>query len=1323
MRKSYDEARLKNAGDFKLALAKVSEKIAPAMERAHIVVTSRPSAWRPKSDLDNYKKYLPYIATTVPEEGSNSDNLYQPGLNSKIKSCFKIFTLVDLNVEQIKCFLKSLGVLDIKEFLNAVERTDTWDFATRPQDLQEMTAFWLQEKRIGSQLELIEHSINKRLQEIDQDRAEARPIAKNKLFQGAMLLAAATTLSKNPTIRVPDGTDNLKGITAKEILTDWDEAEIQTLLSRPVFDEAIYGTVRFHHRSVREYLTAKWFARLLQKETSRRRLEHLFFHEQYGQIIARPTLRPILPWLCILDEKIRSRTLQLAPEIALEGGDPSHWPLQDRQRVLRDVCKQITNGVSDRLSTNNKAIKRFSKEDIANDIKGLISQYKSHDELCAFLLEMVWLGEISEALPEVMEIAQSKKSQKRVRIMAFRALGAIGSEVDRKTVRNNIIAESQEVDRRLFAELTESEQPNAETIEWLITGIEKCQEKEEYSFDYLSQEIEAFVVRTPDEMLPILTKAFDRFLSQAPFIDSRHNQISEKHEWLLKPAITAVRRLVSSRNEAALMPACLGILHKIFSAKTYQSRELPSDLSDLIEKIPVWSELNRALFWFEVERERETLEREDEELKDWRCVSVFGRFWKFDTTDFDYMVENIESQPLDDNKLIALSLAFSLYVYNGRLRKWRETLKRLTKNNSKLSNAFSAMLNPPIMSSEQRRWKAQERRFEKQRHEYQIKQEKSLREAKTYLTENLVTLKMIARKNPGQLPDQLMYLYDYLHHGQAISNKSAGDNWNRLIEPFGVEVAQFYRDSAVRFWRNHIPILYSEGFSFNKISNGTRFGLAGLKIEFQEITEWPIGLTDGEVELACKYASFELNGFPIWLEKLFTTYPEIVSRFLLKEILYELSLETPESAINYILNDLSWSGQWAWDRLAPEIQTLLKEKEPANLGNLGRMLKILQGSSFSSETIADLAAKKCAALTDYSHLSHWLAVWTGVDPDSAIFELQERLASIKNAPEATDFAMRYVTHLFPDRLSRIDGCARTAFHTAQHLKSLFLLMNQYIRPEEDIERANRGMYSPDLRDYAQDARSNLFSILSKIPGKETYLALRDIADFFPERPRFRRFALDRAGKEGDLGAMSPSEVRELNDFHERTPKNHRELAELAQMRLLDLKDELENGDNSPAETWIKIDSETEMRNNIGRELREKAFGRYTIAHEYELADGKMPDLRFEGVGFDAPVPVELKLAEKWTCKQLLERLENQLCRDYLRDMRSTHGILLLVNREFKRRWQLPHNTGSVDFEGLILAIRNFWNNNLSTRVSNLDDIAIVGIDLTHRKLRPPGNTV
>ena len=62
-----------------------------------------------------------------------------------------------------------------------------------------------------------------------------------------------------------------------------------------------------------------------------------------------------------------------------------------------------------------------------------------------------------------------------------------------------------------------------------------------------------------------------------------------------------------------------------------------------------------------------------------------------------------------DDKLVALSLAFDLYVKAGRSRTWREKLKKLVGEieNAELSEHLKTYLKPPPQSDEERRRKRQ----------------------------------------------------------------------------------------------------------------------------------------------------------------------------------------------------------------------------------------------------------------------------------------------------------------------------------------------------------------------------------------------------------------------------------------------------------------------------------------------------------------------------------------------------------------------------------------------------------------------------------------
>jgi len=1326
---SVDEARLRDPGDFERAIRKLSRQISTAIARSHIFITSRMTAWRPKTDLDLCKTKLPYAIAATSKPAPQTEDEGPDGSLHIIKtelqdrdSIFKIVSLNDLSSHQIALFVKARGIEESNAFLDAVERADAKWFTSRPQDLEELTEFWIDNGRIGTRLEIIQNSINRRLAERDQGRADVYQLSADRARQGARLLAAATTLTHDPTIRVPDGLDNTKGIAVQSVLSDWNSKEQSTLLSRPIFDEAIYGTVRFHHRSVREYLTAEWFAELLKRETSRRNIESLFFRNQYGMAIVVPALRSILPWLAIMDGKILERVRKIAPEIIFEGGDPARLPVEVRRQILREVCEKMADGVAGRSARSYEAVQRFANPDLTDEVRSLIGQYADNDELTEYLLRMVWFGELADALPEAMTVALMPNAEKNARISAFNAVKAIGSQNDQEYVRQSFLTEASELNREWLAELLKDLQPTEQTLRWLLACLEKSETKERFAVDHLTDAVTEFAAAADIELLPVLVTGLNSLLDCPPIV-AQYCEVSEKFQWLIMPGCKAVDRLILNRHPVSLEPDTLAILNKCSVIRGHGSDDLPEFKTEFSKLVPEWPELNRALFWFEVQRSREALDRKQgERLTDFWAAGAWRALWKFEISDFNYVTEEIFRQTFLDNKLVALSLAFNLYKAANRPQSWRIHLKKLVAGNDELSECLRNYLRPPAQSVEWRRINQQQAKWQRQAEANRKKQENYHADWKKYFSDNLDKARAEVWDKPGKITNPLWYLFNQTQEKENSSGRWTDYNWKTLIPGYGEDVAHFYRDGVVSFWRHHEPMLRSEGAPFNKTSYNVIIGLTGLEIEAIETKEWPKNLSALEVELACKYASFELNGFPTWFPELFEMYPKIVGDFLMQEVLYELSIENQETDSNYVISDLSYT-EWAWDHIAPSIYEILQTTEPKNLSNLDKILKILQGSMLPDEFIQTLVSRKCHIIEELDHLARWFAVWISVAPEEAIAFFKARIEAIADPQEQTILVMTFVTHLFTGRSARRRGekdSTRQAFQTPEYLKSLYLLMHQYIRSQEDIEHTGGEAYSPELRDEAQDARNNLFNVLNKIPGKESFIALIEIANEHPDdavRPWVKLHAKTRAEQDGDIEPWAPSKVRDFHDKLERTPSNHRELAELAVLRLLDLKDDLEQGDYSISSTLQRgIKQETEMRNFIGWYLREKAFGRYIISQEEEFADAKRPDLRFHGEGFDGPIPVELKLADKkWTGPKLFERLENQLCGDYLRDTRSNRGIFLLVyaGEHNTKHWTLPSSNQRVDFAELIAALQEHWMR-ISPKFSDIDDITVIGIDLTKR---------
>lgn len=1320
---SVDESRLRSPLDFEAAVRKVNSRLTKVKQRTHLVITGRAPAWRPKTDLALCTKLFPVADEHVEAIATERDEAkvdHRLGRERGSPSPFKIVTLEDLTAEQVKQFAQKKGIDDTSAFLDAIERADAWSFTARPQDLDELTGLWIDKGVIGSREDLMTNSVKRRLKEPDQTRAEAMPLPVDKAVEGARVIAAALMLTNQQTIQVPDGIKGVKGLELGTVLTGWPQKDMTTLLQRPLFAPDIYSTVRFHHRSVKEYLAAQWFLKLLSQERSRRSVEDLFFREQYGIEVVVPSLRPLLPWLAMADSRILARVRRVAPEIVFEGGDPVQLPQEVRSSILVQVCDQLASGASTRSMADFAAIQRFAAPDLTDTLRSLVQKFQADDDIVSFLMRMVWQGRLVGALPDTMAVAQSTTAKDSARIAAFRAVADLGTPEDMATVRKQFAEESAALSRQCMAELVSHiPDPNEQTLQWLLACIPRLKEYNQYRGTGLSSEVAAFFERAPLSLVARGLDPLHALLTSPPVIERRYCEISERYQWLRQPAGVAVQRLVSRRDPSALKQASLGLLQLLpldghYNVRSFDIKKL--GLSDLVRE---WPELKWALFWHAIEQERESKLGEGSRVVDAWMALVSTPYLSFDDSDFDAAVQAIGERSLEDDKQVALSLAFRLYVQANRQPSHRARLKKGVGEDELLKTELAKLMKPPPKSEDLKRIQRESARWGRLAAKRSAQAEMARLEAPAKLEAQLPALRSPGFSDPSAVSRPQSYLYDRMRDLEENKggSKWTNVNWRALETEFGTKIPQAFRDGMVHFWRGHTPKLLSEGAAPNSIPLADIFGLAGLSIEAAETPDLFWNMQPGEAAVAFRYAMRELNGFPDWFPALSAANLELVKTMVLKEITFELEGSNEDASSQYIIYDLSRVGDWLWNVLAPDIVRLLRTHPPKSVGRLERLLDIVQLSDLPDATIAALAVEKMTSTNDPQQLPIWAAAWTGVDPSAGIDAVVSHLTTFNDPRQCTDFVMSYVTHLLGSRHS--SSRVRTGFRSPRILMRLYLLVHEHVRSQEDIERANQGVYSPGLRDSAQDAREHLVRILQGVPGRDAYLALQTISEAHPVpslRPWFAMQARSKAEADSERPAWSAEQVSQFDKDYERTPVNHRELFDLAVLRLLDLKHEMEEGDASTASVLIKAELETEVRNYIGAWCSSSSRGRYVIPQEEELPDAKRPDLRWHCSAFKGPVPTELKIADNWTGPQLFERLEGQLAGDYLRDEASSRGIYLLVYRGLQKRWKLP-NGEWANFGALVSALQSHWLSVASAH-PGVEEIRVIGIDLTKRAKAP-----
>lgn len=1319
---SVDESRLRSAQDFERAIRKVAARLSKAKQRTHLLITGRTAAWRPKSDLDLCNSLFP-VANEVTAGGENDMGDQKKKQSEPDTSPFKVVTLQDLSPEQIKRFASEKGIEDTAKFLGDIDRADAWSLTARPQDLIEVTEYWLDRGTIGSRLELMQNSVKHRLKETSEDRIQARPLSDDDALEGAMMIAGALMLTHAQNIRVPDANNGMQGLDARDVFKGQHPSDLSALLQRPLFDPDIYGTVRFRHRSVKEYLAAQWFLKLLQQEVSRRKVEELFFREQYGLKVVVPSMRPLLPWMAMGDSRILEKVRSLAPEIVFEGGDPVQLPVDVRREILEQVCKQLASGASRRSMADFAAIQRFAAPDLIDTVRRLAKKHAADDDIASFLMRMVWQGRLSEALPEVMAIARTTTAGQYARIAAFRAVAELGTPKDMASIREGFAKETAGLNRRCMADLVSHiAKPDAQTLAWLLKCIPRLVEYDQYEGTGLSEQLSEFFERADIAVVASAIVSLQALLAKPPVIERRYCEISQRYQWLRQCVGVAVRRLINARDAAALKRASLTVLCVLPIDGFHDVRAFDMKKLGLAELVRQWPALHWALFWHVIGQERNAKEEKGERVTDpWMALAV-ETYLHFESHDFDAAVQAIAERPLADDKEVALTLAYRLYVGSDRPPERCAALKAAVADDKHLKARLDGMLRPPKKDDAWKRMELENKRLGRKAAAYRAREEKARLEAPAKLELQLDTLRDSGFKNPAHVSRSQHYLYDRMRNldGRKHSRWSIG-NWRDLEPEFGPRTPLAFRDGMVRFWRRYTPKLASEGAVSGSTPFADIFGLAGLTIEAAEDLTFPRNLTPAEAGVAFRYAMQELNGFPPWFAALSSAHPDVVKSMALTEVMFELQSDKENAPSQYIISDLSRVGDWLWDGIAPEILKLLRTLPPKGIERLQHLVDIILPSNLPDAALAAISAEKLVAGGDPRQLALWAAVWTGVDPNAAIDAVENHLAALDEHKKRTVFTMTYVTYLLGGR--HTESRVRKAFRTPAVLKRLYILVHEHVRISEDVERAGKGVYSPGLRDNAQDARERLVNILGEIPGSDAYLALKEIADRHPAphaRPWFALRARTKAEVDSERPVWTAPQVSQFGTEYERTPANHRELFDLAVLRLLDYKHHLEDGNDSTASVVIKAEPETVLRNVIGAWCNDRSRGRYVIPQELELPDAKRPDLWWTCMAFNGPVPTELKIADNWSGPVLFERLENQLAGDYLRDNASVRGIYLLVWRGIQKRWQLPNKKWG-DFGRLVRALQDHWASVTGSH-PRVEEIKVIGIDLTKRAVAPnPAN--
>jgi hypothetical protein len=1284
---SIDELQI-SQGSFKQALVNLRKGIADQLGRTRIVITTRPTTFDinlvheileipPRRDVEASGEMFAQIAM----RGSVKNN---DGKEDQAHHKFRTVALLPFSDDQIMDFANDQNIDNPQALLDALKKNNAEEFARRPQDLIELCQDWRIEKRIRKHSEQVLTNIRIKLKPRD-DRKERFDLSMDKAVDGASRLALAMLVTRRFTIRHDPAKDTVEEGIALDpaiILSDWNPGEIKVLLERPLFGFANYGRVRFHHRSVAEYLAAKRLLDMRKKGMTARILQQLIFAETKGNTIVRPSKRPVAGWLALEENMIFKLLRDHEPAVLLSEGDPESLTTFQRAEALRAYVKRYGKGGWRGLEIPQIQIHRFASAELALEINRLWISGIENQEIRELLLDMIGMGQISECSDIAYESARNSSSSNGARLAAFKALDQLN-------------------DHRLDSVVAEIAE-NADTLsDTMARGALYLLFPKHLSAMQFCKILACIKVKSID----MLDLSLTRLIAVAELNDVALNDFrdrlfelhSEGLRWQsIRPhfvsdhshacsalAAVCIRGLKTAQPIDWLKPSVLALrlvdpnkhVDEVFKQLWQQLEALPAKYQEL-------------LFWAQ-DAILQSVHPTDDPWD--RLFAIAFRDYSFQL-DYDRDKDWIEHSLADISRTLAdrsllLEAAIRLNTRQEKKYDLIAELKPLVSDRSELLTMIDERCEKLLEND--REFRRIEMEDEKRKQKQERKEQKAFaswlglwRE----ITDDCDTA--FSAENSENTAWNLW----------RVMNQAGNEQWNRrfIEKQFDKETADRLRRVLMKQWRNDLPTLPSERPAESRGTTLVRWsqGLAGIYAETED-SQWASKLSDEEVKLAARYALMELNGFPLWLDALAQAHPEAVDATLGEEMTWELNCPADAQWHSMLLQTIGYASDsiiqafiprlWAWFQANHKI-ICKDENNGGEIRRLDMVVEILvkHGDKETLNQIRTMAQKKLRKQMPFSLAAIWLPALMRLDASRGVDALENRIGRITPAQYSEGVSL--FSKIFYESRNGLNFNDAEQF-TPDLLLRLLKLSYQHVRPGDDVQ--HDGVFSPDSRDNAERIRNAILTALLNAKGEHAWRAkLEVVADplFENLKDRILAIAEERWAEEIDTDSFDDSQAKSLDTQCEAPPSTNEAMFNIMVSRLEDI-DELLLSDESPRELWAEISAEKLMRREIARELENKANGMYNTNQEAITGDEKETDIRLISKISAHEAVIELKLANKYSVNELFNALHNQLVKKYLAPENRRSGCLLITLAEDKK-WKHPDNNSGLDFESLVGLLRD-----------------------------------
>ena len=1200
---------------------------------------------------------------------------------------WRTVALMPLSDAQIVEFARTQGVDDPAALLDDLEKRNAQEFARRPQDLIEICADWREHKHIRTHRDQVATNVRVKLQPRD-DRPEPAELSIEKAIEGASRLALAMQVTRRRTIRHSAASDDLEDdapLRPEIILCDWNPNERKALLERPLFGFASYGRVRFHHRSISEFLAAERLRVLRDRGMPVRALKRLLFARTKGKIIVRPSKRPIAGWLALAEDGIFGLLRDNEPAVLLNEGDPEALSQSQRNQALRAYVERYGRGGWRRLSVPHIQVHRFASPALAGTVKKVWGMGVENPDVRQTLLHLVRAGPIGDCADIVHEVARDVEVDAVERIIAVDAMVSIRDPKLKDIACDVATAGAMWPDKfagdvvlRLFPRDLSIDQL-CQALSWIEEGKRRLGNLHWQLPRLISNaELDPPRLEALRDCLVELVSAGLRWQKEWPHIVCDRLHLSGAL------AATAVRSLDDSKSDNWLYASVLAFrLHH----SEYSNDEAHKALCERLANLD--SDENARLFWAEDSLVQSLHPIADSWQRFAQVAFHDGLVQLCAERDLNWIKEALgDTARSEDDRAMLLEAAIRLPPDREQWWDHVSRLKLLVADQPSLISIIDERLKPSQYEEEHRRWEKKQTEREKQQ-----EQKRKKDRARWIQFWREVSERPENAFSSERSWNTVWNLWRAMSHD---GDDSRASGWNRrfMEEHFGKETADRMRRILMNIWREECPTLPSERPEDQRGTYLVRWqlGLAALYAESED-PSWATKLADEEAKLAARYAPIELNGLPLWMESLVDAHPEAVDAILGSELTWELKRGPRGHGISVLLQNISYASEPVGKLFLPRLREWLNGIEGVidNANDLaaaaerlrqviGALLK--HGDEDTYTYVLTVASRRLQYDLPDELAFIWLPTLMRLDPALGVSALAERIETVE--PEAHSEAVNWFSVLFGDRQDGIN--LKTSAFTPQLLQRLLRLAYRHVRPVDDAE--HEGAWSPDTRDHAEDTRNAIVSALLEAKGEEGLATKLEMANdplFSHFNDRIIAVAEENWAQEIDSVVFDEKQAVALDRTGEAPASTNEAMFHIMCDRLIDL-DDLLLSDTSPRGAWVGITDEKVMRREIARELSHAANGLYTVDQEAVTADEKETDIRLRSVVSEHEAVIELKRAETCSARELRDTIHDQLVTKYMAAENSRSGCLLLTLAR-DRKWRHPDSGTYIDPSELMVFLR------------------------------------